>query len=478
MPRARVFAVIGVAVAVVGAFLLGTVSAQTVDPVPPDYEPWHYRVQEGDLSYAAVAQHIAEETGCGSLTSDDAWILGGRVRITSNRDLADDPLVIGQMLSYWPDDLASVCGGTPPPSSTTEPPSTTTSTTEVTTVPPSTTSVPPSTTSTTSLVTTTTEVPTTTAPPATTTTLPPTTTTVPPTTTQPPAVGDFTESFSNPLSVDRFLWYLHTSHTGATHNATADHSADHNMACGDPDTTKRPVLGGDRTATLDPHAVDEIFHCNAHVMTSIDIGEVGVIAFSPLGPDGNPRVFSGFQKVCFSVNRNNMGEGHWANVGIIPAAAHNAVPKELSYWMGNQSTLDPEERDAPVGSFGLNFLRGTANAWRGDATDDQNTYLGDVWGAGDGNAYVFNDAGPRVPICISRVTASSFRVDVTWPMNNTNPGDDTVRSRTFSLAPGVTIPNDFVVIFQHGAYSPDKHSPPPEGVRYTWHWSDVLVEVS
>jgi hypothetical protein len=252
----------------------------------------------------------------------------------------------------------------------------------------------------------------------------------------------------------RFTWQMHTSTTGSNLTATATHQADHDMACGNPNTTKRTVQGGDRTGTP---VNDEAFWCpsgGGHMMTSIDTGDVAVLSFTP------NQTFTTLRKVCFDANRSDTGEGSWFNLIVVPTAAHGSNP-DLSYWAGGQggNKLDATQREVPVGGYVLSFFRGTVLTFRG-ADGEGNVELGDLWGAMDSN--MPPDAGPRYPVCLERLSDATFRVSAYWV------SDGRIHSRDFAG----TLPLAATVVFQHGSYNPEKHGTP---LGLTEHWDNITI---
>lgn len=294
----------------------------------------------------------------------------------------------------------------------------------------------------------TTVAPTTTAPPA--TTAPPTT--APPTTT--PSAEGFRAEFATEADIALFNWQLHTAHPGnGVEVPTAGHPADHDMACGNPDATKRPIQGGD---TTDDPINDEVYFCNQHLMTSFDTPAVAVLSFSP------KRTFQNVTEVCVNVNRNNLGSGTWANIVVVPAAVHAQDPDDLSYWAGPGEPFDPSQRDLPAGAYAMSFLNSSANLATG-IDGANNGYLGDLWGASVANQPP--SAVARHPICLREIVVNGqphVEVSAYWV------SDGQVHRRSW---PG-NLPNDAVVVYQHGAYNPSKHGEP---TSFTWHWDLATV---
>jgi hypothetical protein len=226
------------------------------------------------------------------------------------------------------------------------------------------------------------------------------------------------------------------------------------MACDGPDTF-RTVNGGQRTGT---DVGDMRYWCspgaptNGHLMTSVQTVEVAVLSFSPT------RVFNNVRRVCFDINMNNLGEGKWVNLFVIPNADVVRLGGRLDYSSGNAS-LDPGQPAIPPGGYNLVFLRGTTLGY----SDNSGTIRFEWWGAHAGN--MEPTAGPRHPLCVEDLENGQLRYSIYRPETRT------VGVRT---GPGSLPDGDVRVIWQDGSYNPDKHGPPADG-SLTWHYDNLTV---
>ena len=60
-------------------------------------------------------------------------------------------------------------------------------------------------------------------------------------------------------------------------------------------------------------------------MTALDTGSIATLSFSP------KQTFNNVTRVCWDQNMNNLGEGKWINVFVVPAAdvaAHLDLPRQ------------------------------------------------------------------------------------------------------------------------------------------------------
>ncbi len=286
--------------------------------------------------------------------------------------------------------------------------------------------------------------PTTTTPPPTTTTPPPTTTTPPPTTTTPPVVSvGFVETFTGNVGLDRFernVWNREGSASGSV-------SADHDLACGAPDT-QRTVFGADPSSSF--------YLCRDHLMTAVgDWSGYSVGWFRP------NQMFTTETKVSWDVNVTDLGARQWWEVAIVPASYDSGFPG--CRYCAVQTWLSPDPAHLPGypssaivvgnGAFG-----NTVNIHAGG----QDRFSG--WQKTCGQSWdLFQSSGA----CESKMTRIPF--SITENSNGTvtvNYGG--VRTETF---PG-SFPSEFVVIFKDHNYTPDKDGVP---VGHTWHWDNIIV---
>jgi hypothetical protein len=268
-----------------------------------------------------------------------------------------------------------------------------------------------------------------------------------------PASGSgFVETFDTPASLDRFDWYLHK---------TSSHQADHgapDSACGHPDTSTRPVVGGDVRG--DP-VNDERYWCDPagdpnvdgnHMMTSIDTGAVVDLNFSP------KQVFTDVRKVCFETNHNNLEEGKWATFLIVHA--ERVADNVFNLATGSGPDLDPELERLAADEFGFFFFRGSGHAFNGS------TRIHESWGATEAN---FDpSAAPRYTFCVEEISPTRLRFTRYYVSSQSYV--------TFESS-GVFPDGPVRVIFQDANYNPTKHGGSAPA-HLTWHWDDIVVEVA
>lgn len=321
---------------------------------------------------------------------------------------------------------------------------------------------------------TTTEPPVTTVPPTTTppTTVPPTTvppTTQPPVTTVPPVTGEFTAGrFDTAADLDAFDWQLH-----ATEPVLESWEGEHNHACEGP-TTHRTIDGARRVGDHDARTLPVVYWCEpggpgtGHVMTSVDTLSVATISFSP------KQTFTDVTRVCFDVNMNNLGEGRWAGLFVVPASDVAANGGGLDYHAGTvEPDFDTTARGMPVGGVGLTFLRGTALVHEGRGHGNSAVEIYETWAAWDDN--MEPTSGPRRQICLTDNGNGTLTLDKYQPKNPDCLGtqSDWWRPPCHHTFPGALPDGEVKVILQDAAYDPVKHAGVP---NTTWHWDNLIVE--
>ena len=227
------------------------------------------------------------------------------------------------------------------------------------------------------------------------------------------------------------------------------------MSCGGPETT-RTVTGGQAGDAVNVAGSDLMWWCPqgaGHFMTAVDTGQVAVLSFTP------KQTFNNVQKVCWQQNMNNLGEGKWPNLFIIPAGDVAAHGGALHYSAGPvvrarpdrvhdarrwvQLHLDPRQ---PAG------IPGTGGGYR---------QILDQWGSTDNNMEL--TGGPRHPICVTDLKNGTIRYEV----YQTAAGSVQTYTQPGSFPTGAV-----KVIFQDGSYNPTKHA----GTGHlTWHWDDITI---
>lgn len=287
-----------------------------------------------------------------------------------------------------------------------------------------------------------------------------TTSTVAPTTSTP---STFTANFSASSDLDRFEFQIHTSSNGAPCSQNPNPSggcvplapawlSEHDMACGSV-ATLRDITGGQTTGD---NAVTEglVYHCpntTGHMMTTVDTGAVAILSFSP------NQTFNNVRRICWDQNVNNLGEGKWVNVHVIPEAQFQANGRVFHYVNGQGFGLDPSEIPAPSGALTITTLRGSFQAWQGNGQGG----IMLMWEGGP--ADMDPSPAPRYRHCVEDVAGPTLRFTVARPTGITQTFD---RSGT--------MPQGQVrVIWQDGSYNPQKHA----GTGHlTWHWDQITVE--
>jgi hypothetical protein len=273
----------------------------------------------------------------------------------------------------------------------------------------------------------------------------------------PPAHAQFYEDFQSAAGLDRFDWQLHTSGNSPDQHLpiASGFAGEHDMACGGPDTS-RTIAGGQAGDAIDVAGSDLIWWCPqgaGHFMTAVDTGQVAVLSFTP------KQTFVNVHQVCWEQNMNNLGEGKWPNLFIIPSGDVASHRGALHYSAGPSFGLDPSEFTMPAGAFSFTWFRGTFTGWQG--TGGAYNRLFEQWGSSDDN--MEPTGGPRHPICVTDLENGNIRYDV----YQTKSGS--VQSYT---QPG-SFPNGSAkVIFQDGSYNPNKHA----GTGHmTWHWDNIAI---
>jgi hypothetical protein len=358
------------------------------------------------------------------------------------------------------------------PTTTTEPPTTTgaptttkpptTTAAPTTTKPPTTTAAPTTAAPTTTRPPTTTAAPTTTAP---TTTKPPTTTAAP-TTTAPQGNVQFVEDFSNPQAFyDRFdhHWEGDPEAGSAWGGNANDWPGDHDMACGNPNTSARTIhVTQANTETAFYPCTPSGDPTKAHVMTSVNTEGYVIAWFSP------KQTFSNVHRVCWDQNIQDLGGGKWTQVLFV-------TQTEAARANGNLGFTSPEYAD-PNGpgtssgatAHGVKLEGGGMTSW--SKLGEWNQYsAGTVQRPFGGNVGVSTDKAPRYQQCVvdnENGTLTAIRTGPSGTSTSTAQGE---------------IPNEPIrVVFEDDNYNPDKHFNASgisrnSGPGYTWHWDNIQI---
>jgi hypothetical protein len=330
------------------------------------------------------------------------------------------------------------------------------------------------TTTTTAPATTTTQTPTTTAAPTTTVAAPTTTqtptTTAAPTTTQPPAGVAFSEDFATTAAfTSRFdHGWSGELHNGALFGQDRDGwMADHDMSCGEPNTTHREIhLGGgdNQTGQQNPTAADQAFFpclpggdpAKGHVMTTVNTGGYVIAWFSP------KPTFTNVHKVCWDANTSDLGGGKWTQVVFLTATEIGSNSADLGFTSPEFQNNGGPSTERGSAKFGVRMGRNASiEAWQNGAFT--NSTLA---------AVMDDNRAPRYQHCVTDNENGTLAVSIAQPAG-------TVKSGTITGQ----IPNGPIrVVFQDDNYNPDKHfvhgqddGPLPAQPFYTWHWDNIQI---
>jgi hypothetical protein len=297
------------------------------------------------------------------------------------------------------------------------------------------------------------------APSAPAATIAPTTTVAP--TTQPPAAGvQFVEDFSTDAR-DRFDWRLQTTVEPPTGDFLGEH--DTSTPCGSPTTYRTvrqvPLQWGIPHTNVDVTDSELIWWCapgndvaRGHMMTALDTGSVATLSFSP------KQTFTDVRKVCWDQNMNNLGEGKWINVYVVPAAHVAANGGDLAYADGIGIPFGGVPMRLPPGAFDFDWIRGSINAHKIDAAGNYVKVL-DRWKSYSPGG-IATESASRFTICLD---SGANRVTLERPDGTTD---------TYPM--GASFPAGEVrVIWQDASYNPTKH----EGSEHslTWHFDQIEV---
>ncbi len=411
---------LGAAVLAAGMFCAGAFIAPL--DAAPGPAPSTYVVEPGD-SWVGIARKVG---------------IPAQVLVNANCDLgvlnAKCPLHPGRILFFFPTETTPSTSTTVPQTATSHDNSTTTMLAS-----PTTTS-PPASSSTSSTTTGSTSVP----------------------TTVVPAAG-FTEAFTAEAGVDRFDYQLHTSSNGGVNTLISDtFIGEHDHTCGNP-TTHRTIHGGIGSPDhLDVSDSELVWYCapgddaaKGHMMTALDTADIATLSFSP------KQTFTNVTQVCWDQNMNNLGEGKWLNVFVVPAA-DVATDGDLNYAAATGLPFGGDLKPVPADAFQFSWIRGSTMAFAGY------TQTMDFWKSyAPGGMVPDGYAGPGGP------SAPRFKVCLNSGANMTIQRPD---GTTDSRAIGTTFPTGEVkVIFQDASYNPSKHEGSESYV--TWHWDNIAVTV-
>jgi hypothetical protein len=260
----------------------------------------------------------------------------------------------------------------------------------------------------------------------------------------------FGEDFTNPSGQGRFDYQLHTSMMGpqAT-KISASFVGEHDRDCHGPDTS-RTIAGGQSAATfIDVSNSDLIWYCapgndtaKGHMMTALDTADIATLSFSP------KQTFTNVGKVCWDQNMNDLGEGKWVNIFVVPASDVSSYGGNLNYAAATGLAFGGITQMLPATAYDFTWLRGT-------------TFVNGAEMMWASNSHgIAATSPPRFQICLQN---SGRTLVVHRPDGST----DTINT-------GKTFPTGEVkVIFQDASYNPVKHNGSES--HLTWHWDNFII---
>ena len=260
----------------------------------------------------------------------------------------------------------------------------------------------------------------------------------------------FGEDFTNPSGQNRFDYQLHTSMNGA--QATTISSTfigEHNRDCQGPDTF-RTINGGQAAATfIDVSNSDLIWYCapgndtaKGHMMTALDTTDIATLSFSP------KQTFNNVGRVCWDQNMNDLGEGKWVNIFVVPASDVARYGGNLNYAAATGLAFGGITQLLPNNAYDFTWLRGTTFVNGAEV----------MWASNSRG--IATSSPPRFQICLQN---SGRTLVVRRPDGSTD-----------TLSTGTSFPTGEVkVIFQDASYNPTKHNGTEN--HLTWHWDNFII---
>jgi hypothetical protein len=282
----------------------------------------------------------------------------------------------------------------------------------------------------------------------------------------------FSEDFSSEASLSRFTWQM--THGGVDPFPRSDQPRNwhgsHDMACNAPPSLRDVNLHG----ATQPGSVDvvgnSVWWCapggeatRGHVMTSMSLVAYGHLDFSP------SQTFSDVERICWDMNRSELGGRKWAQVSVIPEAQFQANGGNLDYVdPGLQGDVAAAGEHLGPGAFQFFTFRSATRFSNGGPdpsanTDDRSIQTLDAFGT------AATDEATRYRHCLTE-TAGGVELTIA---RGTNPA--AVRTKAggdFHFPDGPVR-----VIFQDVTYDSIKGDLPfGEAQRTnTWHWDNVEV---
>lgn len=242
--------------------------------------------------------------------------------------------------------------------------------------------------------------------------------------------------------------------------------ADHDMSCGEPNTTHRDLPGGrvpapGRTGpfvgpmTYSYWCAPSGNAAAAHLMTATNTGGYVILSFSP------KQTFADVTKVCWSVNQTELGGGKWENMIAVPAST--VKPKAAGWGPGVDLnfildfSLDTSAMPMPANSLAVKDFGGTTAV----QVDGNEVFY-------NGNQSTTQDKTVRFRHCVEQTGPNTLRITVARPGGGTQ----------VMTSPGHFPTGPTRIVFQDDSYNPDKHIPTPDPrptPAFTWHWDDLEI---
>jgi hypothetical protein len=194
------------------------------------------------------------------------------------------------------------------------------------------------------------------------------------------------------------------------------------------------------------------------MMTALDTGSVATVSFLP------KQTFNNVHKVCWDQNMNNLGEGKWLNVMVLPAAQYSGDP---AYAAKTGLPFGGIPQRLPPGSVDFTWLRGSVMGNKVQAN-------GQYGAAGDNGSHDFYVWSSQEPPSHGMGTSSAPRFTICM--------DDTANTLVVERPDGTTDTLPFTInfptgavraIFQDASYNPTKHGGTTSAL--TWHWDNIQI---
>ncbi len=232
-----------------------------------------------------------------------------------------------------------------------------------------------------------------------------------------------------------------------------DWQGDHDMNCGNPNTTSRTIhLSSQMQANDAP-----FYHClpggdpaKGHIMTSVNTVGYVTVWFSP------KQTFRNVTKVCWEQNITDLGGRKWTLVNFL-------TPAEYS----GKTDLGFTSADFPASNGPSSFAGAAMNGVRTFA-GGMSSYTNGVMNGG-ATGIVVSDKAARFQHCI--IDNGNGTLTTTMQQPNGSIGS--------KIVPGNIPDGEIRVEFADDSYNPDKHwsdwGLTNPGGLYTWHWDNIQI---